>query len=293
MNGFATPDFSDQPSEFRSHYETDWSRVRDIILTSENEPPVQRTALRIMTGVYPLLRGIPYPEKTSQLFALRLLETIENHRPIELNAVLALPTAARELPRVVDGIRVFSDAYTHTIPRVLLAGWPDLPVRKFQHAVAKLTDEPQLIVDSTAAGVESLKRQWEGYGFLEENIEDIGLRLESKTERRSGTYLVLTAPQDFVSIAWDIRKGEDEKLKRDYNWLLSFIERQKTMQNLGTAERREAAEFGLVMRRGIAGRIQKRTQESDGLVIGLTTELNPRLLRCYGKAIPLLNIDVK
>ncbi len=140
---------------------------------------------------------------------------------------------------------------------------------------------------------QSVKSSWVNLGFSEQNIEVVGIGLEERRQRWAGTYLVLTEPDDFVSIAQTIRSGTDQQLEKDYTWLLRFTKRQRTMQALGETERRDAALFGLIMRRGIAGRIQRRAQESNGVVIGVATELNPRLLRCYGGAVSWLNIDVK
>ncbi|MBI3576979.1 hypothetical protein HY086_03005 [Candidatus Gottesmanbacteria bacterium] len=293
MNEFASPDFSRQPSDFRQHYEADWRRVSQAIIASEHSRTAQQTVLQMLGGAYPLLRGTPHPENMSERLVLQLLETVEGSRPIELDAVLALPTATQELPRIAQGIRVFSNVYENTVPRAFVVDWAELPERRLLLAMARATNDLPLVEEKITTDIDTIKKQWIDLGFPEESIEDIGLQFETQTERHVGTFLVLTGPKDFTEIGWNIHFGDDRQLKNDYKWLLDWIKRQKTMQTLRESEQKDAAHFGLLMRRGLAGRIQARAQKADGLVIGITTELSPKLLRCYGQSVPLLNIDVK
>lgn len=73
-------------------------------------------------------------------------------------------------------------------------------------------------------------------------------------------------------------------------WLVNFYLRQRSMADI-----RRAIGFqvdpDLAMRRKIGKRIS--TSPTSGLNLGLTTEHNPQLLRCYGKDTFLANIDVR
>ena len=78
---------------------------------------------------------------------------------------------------------------------------------------------------------------------------------------------------------------------QDLKWLINYLLRQ------GTWGDNDYRVFGFLAREQLAarreiGRVISETP-SDGLRLGLTTELNPGLLRCYGRNIYLANLKVK
>ena len=79
----------------------------------------------------------------------------------------------------------------------------------------------------------------------------------------------------------------DEKLRR---WLLKFYERQESMADIDRVLGFQVDE-DLAMRQKVGRIISKAS--AGGFTLGLTTELNPQLLRLYGKDIFLANINVR
>ncbi len=73
-------------------------------------------------------------------------------------------------------------------------------------------------------------------------------------------------------------------------WLVRFYSRQRTMASIKRVIGFQV-DSDLAVRRKIGRRIS--ISPTDRLNLGLTTEFNPQLLRCYGRNIFLANIDVR
>lgn len=223
----------------------------------------ESSAAAVMTELSGHLRGTLYPQKSSIQIARRLENCMQTSTPIDLCVVLALETAARELPIIDKAIRVFPPPLVVTT--ALLVDWPRVDKRKFATGLATLTGDLELVSEVVERRIEKVRRLWSNLGYQPQGLE--------------------------VFHPEAIKFADDDK---DLWWLIRYYRRQNSyVQSLGPGEIVSQAVQDLTSRRRMGGRLRALANlNPSGLTLGLTTELNPQLLRGYGRVF-IANIDVK
>ena len=202
---------------------------------------------------------------------------------VRLGAVLASPTAARELPYFLDTAELFRRQGFRTRLKLLMVRWENqVEMAPFDAATR------QAIWESQVRAVEAILQERRLPGV---ELTTASLEVDPATGTMSGPTAFVESCEQVAAAARDLHAAPAD-LARDLLWITGFYARQESLSRLG--EQQPLTD--LAIRRAI-GRVY-----GDLFAIGprdvplasamVTSELNRRFVGCYASRVPVVNIAV-
>lgn len=216
--------------------------------------------------IFNRLRSKIYPENRLSQFAQHVHESyVEETPPMTLIFILASPTATKELPPIIQFIKLFCAFKVKPIIHFLFVEWPDLESLKNQD-MEKIHQKFNL------------------------SFEETKTIINQYVDKPSINVLNYNQIVKYVAVS-EKALLHDKDFQTDLAWIEGFYEREDSCYKFCSKQ----AFFDLGARRLVAlysqDNIPHFNKFSDRIYL-ITTELNKRFLKCYRSPYTILNITV-
>jgi hypothetical protein len=239
----------------------------------------------LIEEVYECLRSKIFPKKRYRSLAefLDSAATKPSSNNISIRAVLASPTALKELPYFINYANIYKKYGFNIDLKFFMVRWEYLNE-------AQSLDQPTLdsIYQEQSLDVKKalINKGWEDAELIPVNTE-----IDFPTGK-------VTSPSDFHDCNHEVMSAKstlppNTRLSSDINWVENFYNKQDSLQTLG----KEQAFCDLVIRRAIGKRISEEysafAANKNHYYMMLTSELNGRFLRCYDTLATIHNLSMR
>lgn len=260
-----------------------FEEVRRLFKSRCGQQPALEQVERTISVLSPLLRSKPDNHKE---LADALSSATRDANLTGIVAVLASPTADREAPYFIECANRLRECLGISQLDVILIRWENVIEQQHQPECQRNAEFNQV---ARTIGDLLTAQDWDSQRL---HIIDVSINYDQKA--------VISAPHDFaladekVRLAAELGKAKDmsKSLIQDLKWAVEFYGRQDSLSRLGTRQ----PLMDLAIRREIGRAVSARTLWSGQRLarhpICLTSEMTPRLVKCYRLQVANLNIAI-